>query len=124
MGGKHSRDKGKRGERAIANRFKELGFDKAHRGWQSRAGTDACDVEGTPYWVEVKFHKKVNYRAALRQAVEDSTAAGDPRPPLVVAKDDHEEAVVFLRWADFQMLLVQLRGEDDVRRVQEEEELP
>ena len=117
MGGKLSRNKGKAWEREIARRMRELGFPDAKRGWQSRAGTDAPDVDGTDWWIEAKHHIKVNYRAALKQAVEDSTAAGDPRPPLVIAKDNREDAVVHMRWADFQMLLIQLNGESDVRDV-------
>ena len=45
MGGNHSRNKGKAGEREVAQLLRIAGFD-ARRGFQSRAGTDECAVEG------------------------------------------------------------------------------
>jgi Holliday junction resolvase len=97
MGGKHSRDKGKRGEREVAQLLRIAGFD-TRRGMQSRAGTDECDVEGTPYWIECKRGKRVNLRGAIRQAEEDT----DGRPPVVIWRDDRAEWMVLLsleEWA-------------------------
>ncbi|NDA79169.1 MAG: hypothetical protein EBY07_15635 [Actinobacteria bacterium] len=67
--GKAQREKGKRGERATANEIAaKFGID-AHRGQQSRDGSDAPDVVGlTGWWIEVKTGKRLQPKAALEQA--------------------------------------------------------
>ena len=97
MSGKSSRDKGTRGEREVAQRLRIAGFD-ARRGFQSRAGTDECDVEGLPYWCEVKRGRRVNLSGALRQSQQDT----DGRPPVVIWRDDREPWMVLIsleEWA-------------------------
>lgn len=92
MGGKMSRDKGKRGEYE-ARDFLRRWFPEARRGAnQSRAGSDAADVEGTPFWVESKLGAKPNVRAALKQAQE----ATDGRSVLVYVRDDKQEPFFIL----------------------------
>ena len=98
--GRSSKRKGKVWERAVATMLRKL-WPAVKRGWQSRAGTEQCDVEGTPFWIEAKVGKQVNLRAALRQAVADT----DGRPPIVVAKDDREEPVVVMRLSDWVALM-------------------
>lgn len=95
--GLFSRMKGKRGERAIAELLRPVFGADVRRGWQSRSGKDACDVEGTPYFIEVKVGKCPNPRAALKQAVE----ATDGRMPVVIVKDDRCEPFVVLRLKDW-----------------------
>lgn len=91
--GASQRRKGKTGEREIANEIRAALDIDVHRGWQARAGTDACDVEGVPdCWVECKRGKKPNPRAALQQATEDS----DGRIPIAVIRDDGEDAFAVL----------------------------
>lgn len=87
--GARSRNKGKAGEREIAAEIRAVLAIDVHRGWQSRAGTDACDVEGLPgAWLEVKRGKLPNVRRALTQATQDS----DGRVPVAVVRDDGEDA--------------------------------
>lgn len=61
--GKAQREKGKRGERMLAeelrNTFPELA-EQIRRGWQSRSGSDDPDVVGVP---GVWFESKVGLRA-------------------------------------------------------------
>jgi hypothetical protein len=87
MSGKMSRDKGKRGEYE-ARDFLKRWFPDACRGAnQSRSGSDAADVENTPFWVEAKLGAKPNVRGALAQAQE----ATDGRPVLVYIRDDKQQ---------------------------------
>ena len=110
--GKAQRDKGKRWEREVAHCLRALYGPCVRRGWQSRMGDDEADITGVPFWwVEAKHHKRVNYRAALRQAVSDSE--GKELRPLVVAKDDRQPPVVMLLWDDW-LWLQQLLMDCDV----------
>lgn len=95
--GLFSRMKGKRGERAIAELLRPVFGAGVKRGWQSRSGRDGSDIEGTPYWIEVKVGKCPNVRAALKQATE----ATDGRMPVVVVKDDRREPFVVMRLSDW-----------------------
>ena len=100
---KMQRDKGKRWERAVASLLRAVFGDAVKRGWQTRSGSDAPDVDGTPFWVECKHGQQPNVRAALAQAVEAGSAAGDPRPPVAAVKDNNcrAMAVMFLEdWLD------------------------
>lgn len=82
-GGKRSRDKGQRGEREAASLL-AASFPGARRGCgQARNGSDAADVEGTPWWVEVKSVARI---AALR-FLEQADAATDGRPPVVLMRE-------------------------------------
>lgn len=86
MSGRRSKTKGKRGERRAARILREaLGLtDEIHRtdqGW----GATGPDVDGSPWWVEAKEQLRPNIWKALEQAQENSRAANDPRPTLVIA---------------------------------------
>lgn len=94
--GLYQRMKGKRVERAVAELIRRV-FPDAKRGWQSRSGRDACDIDGTPYWIEVKGGKCPNPRAALKQAIADT----DGRTPVVIVKDDRCEPFVVMRLSDW-----------------------
>jgi Holliday junction resolvase len=97
MGGSLSRNKGARGEREVCNVLRAAGYDVA-RGDQS-AGARCPDVDGVPgIWIEVKIGKRVNVRAAWRQACNDT----DSREPVVAWRDDRGEWMVLSRlesWA-------------------------
>lgn len=90
------RRKGRRVEREMADLMRRV-FPDAKRGFQSRSGRDAPDVEHTPYWVECKGGACPNPRAALRQAQE----ATDGRPVLVIIKDDRCEPFVVMTLKDW-----------------------
>lgn len=91
------RDKGHKWERALASMLRPLFGDLVKRGYQTRDGKEAPDVDGTPYWLECKHGKAVSVWAAMRQAV----AATDGRTPIVVAKMDREEPLVVMRLSDW-----------------------
>lgn len=110
--GMRSRRKGKVGEREAAELLREL-YPEAARTISQARGAEACDVEGTPWWVEVKVGAKPNPLAALLQAKLDAAAAGDDRPPLVIARRDREGTTVTLAWSDFAALV---RANAEARR--------
>lgn len=95
--GRRSKRKGKTWERAVAQLLRPIFGEQCARGWQSRNGREDCDVKGSPYWIECKHGQKVNYRAALAQAIDDT----DGRPPVVIAKDDNERPVVVMLLDDW-----------------------
>ena len=88
--GRRNRRKGKSFERLVAKKLKEV-YPEARRGyWQSRlnqAGKgEACDVEGTPWWVECKNRKTFQLIPTIRQCKETK----DHRPWLIVGKSDRD----------------------------------
>ena len=92
-----SREKGKRGERAVAALFREYGFD-AHRGQQYHGGPDSPDVVGVPgLHIEVKRTERLNLYDALAQAKRD---AGEDLPVVIHRKNDSEWVVImsFTDW--------------------------
>ena len=95
--GKASRDKGKRGERECVAFFQALGGE-ARREWQAARGHHRPDVSvelgGEHLVVEVKrYRERLDWRGALAQAQE---AVRGSEIPLVYARRDREEAVVFM----------------------------
>jgi hypothetical protein len=101
--GAGSRRKGAAWERALARRLRDaLGDPDIKRGFQSRDGTDAPDVDLTGWWIEAKVGRKPNPRAALAQAI---AAAPPGRKPVAIVKDDRKEPIVILRLDDFITLI-------------------
>jgi len=85
--GRRSRQKGAQGERDVANMLKPIYPDAARGGLlQSQYGKDsnACDVEHTPWFIEVKRGARPNIQGAMDQAND----ASDGRPPLVITRKD------------------------------------
>ena len=115
MGGNHSRNKGKAGEREVAQLLRIAGFD-ARRGFQARAGTDECDVEGIDdpaargggYWVEVKRGRRCNLRGAISQAEEDT----DGRAPVVIWRDDRAPWMVLISLEDWARMAWRARRDE------------
>lgn len=89
----NGRRKGHDFERDIAAALRPI-WPEARRGAQSRAGTDAPDVDGTPYWIECKRGRRPSIPAACKQAL----AATDGRPVVVIVKDDRKPAIVLRQW--------------------------
>lgn len=104
-----SRRKGASGEREAAALLRHI-WPRARRGFQTRDGADQPDVDGTPWWVEVKRAKRIQWVAALRQALHAISRGKDRRPPLVVGREDGGEWLVMLRLDDF---LALYHGGDD-----------
>ena len=91
MGGKRSREKGKRGEREIASILREYGYD-ARRGVQYKGGQDSPDVIGLPgTHIEVKRTERLNLYDALSQSKAD---AGDDMPIVIHRKNNAEWVVI------------------------------
>lgn len=105
--GRYQREKGKRWEREVARRMRELfpgDAERIHRSRQARTGRDGADVAGLPHglWPECKVGKRPSPRAALQQAEDD---APDGAIPLAIVKDDRERPFVVLRLDDFERLI-------------------
>lgn len=102
MGGRASREKGKRWEREVARMLREvMPGAEIKRGWQSRSGRDNPDVDCPVFWVEAKHHKLTNPREALRQAKRDAPRG---RVPVAVCKDDRKPPFIVMLlddWLDF-----------------------
>jgi len=105
MGGKASRAKGQRWERAVVHMFREAMPDEViKRGFQSRSGgSEEADVECPIYHIEAKHQQAVNIWASMRQARDDAAARGLGKVPVVVAKRDarYDEPIAVLRLEDF-----------------------
>lgn len=96
--GKAARDKGKRGERDVRDLFiQDFGLDARRGANQARDASHEADVEGTPFWVEVKRSARPSPRKALDQAIE----ATDGRMPIAVTWKDREGPIVSLSWKHF-----------------------
>jgi len=76
---------------------------------EGKGGSSGCygqffqrlDVDGTPYWVEVKEGKAPRLLAALEQAIEDSSEAWDPRPPVAICHRSGGRTVAVMRVEDW-----------------------
>lgn len=68
----NSRTKGAVGERELAKRLSEYGYD-CHRGQQFKGGPDSPDVHGLPgIHIECKRVEHLNLYDAMAQSVGDS----------------------------------------------------
>ena len=98
--GRAQRDKGKRGEREIANLLKELGYP-ARRTAQYCGNTgDASDVVGVDgLHIEVKRCERLELPKWIKQAERDSE--GTENIPVVVHRRNGERWYVTLPAIDF-----------------------
>ena len=106
--GRHSRNKGKRGEREVAKIFRDAGYP-ARRSVQynGRPGT-AADVVGVPgMHIEVKFVEKERIREWYRQAERDATASPDKDIPVIVHRKSWDPWLVTLSLGDFIKIIKQ-----------------
>ena len=89
--GKASKDKGKRGERELAGKLREHGFD-TRRGVQYHGGPDSPDVIGLEgIHIEVKRTERLSLYDALSQSKAD---AGAGEMPVVMHRRNNCEWVV------------------------------
>jgi len=101
--GRAARDKGKRGEREVAERFREAGFEGARRAVQynGRPGTVA-DVMGVPLLhIEVKRVEREAVRKWVAQAIQDAEAGGEGKIPVVCHRKSGEEWLITMKLDDF-----------------------
>lgn len=94
----NSRNKGARGERELALRLKEYGFD-CRRGQQYCGANGDADVVGLPkIHIECKRVERLNLYDAMAQAMSD--AKGD-ETPAVFHRKNNCEWLVTVRIDDF-----------------------
>lgn len=104
--GKKEREKGIRGELRARDLMRHAGFKDAVRSYgQSRKGSDKPDVDGTPFWVEVKTEAT---RPNVHKAFEQGAEKTDGRRVLTLTKQDHGTWLVGMSYTTFCALL---RGE-------------
>lgn len=76
--GKFSRNKGKRGERELATKLRELGVNGAYRAQQYCGSNTSADLLGIPQiHAEVKRCESLSLYKAYEQAKRDSGDSGD-----------------------------------------------
>lgn len=109
--GKLSREKGKVGEREIAELLRAAGFETARRGVQYQGGAGSADVVGLPRChLEVKRTERLNLYGALGQAQADATGSGNT--PVVVHRPSRHKWVAILALEDFLALYKAAYGID------------
>lgn len=98
----NSKQKGSRGERAVAHLLQEYGID-SHRTQQYCGNTgDAADVTFPGFHTEVKFRETTAIWDWLCQAKHD---AKEDETPIVVFRKSREKWHVCLEFEDFLTLL-------------------
>lgn len=99
--GKFSKEKGKRGELYVVNRFKEYGYNNVHRTAQYKGNTgQAGDIEGIDYiHAEVKFVERLNLYDAFEQAKNDSKFT--LKKPTVFHKRSRDKLLVTMEFDDW-----------------------
>lgn len=86
--GKTAVEKGKAYERKIVNVLKAAGIECKRNVAQSRsAKREGCDIEGTPWWIELTHAKAADPEAKWEQAFADQDG-GDMRPIIVIWRRD------------------------------------
>ena len=94
----NSRDKGCRGERELANKLKEYGFD-CRRGQQYCGANGDADVVGLDgVHIEVKRTERLSLYDALAQAKHDARGG---EMPVVMHRKNHCEWVVIQPLGDW-----------------------
>ena len=106
----NSREKGKRGEREVAQLFRDAGID-ARRGVQYSGGEDSPDVVTEWGWlhVEAKYQERMRLYEWMDQAVNDGTG----KVPVVVHRCTRKPWLVTMRWDDW-IRLAKGRSDADV----------
>lgn len=111
--GKMSRQKGKHGEREVAELLRTHGFHAARRGVQYQGGPDSPDVIGLPgFHNEVKRTEAFRLYAALEQAKSERK---DGDLPVVWHRANQRPWVVVMDALDFLSLV---RAADAGERIQ------
>ena len=99
--GAGARRKGANFERRIANFLSDNTNLSAQRGLaQTRGGgAEVSDVEIDYIHIEAKNHKRCNIKAALTQAINDSSVNG--KMPVAITKDDREPVLCTMLLEDW-----------------------
>lgn len=98
MGGRESREKGKRGERELAKTLRSYGFN-TKRGQQYCGANGDADVIGLPgVHIECKRVERLNLYDAMTQSKTD---AREDEMPVVMHRKNHCDWLVTLSLDDF-----------------------
>lgn len=119
----NSRDKGKRGERELAEWLRERGIE-ARRGVQYQGGTDSPDV--VTALPGVHFECKRTERLAIYPAVEQAVADAGERLPVVAFRANRRDWLAVVPLGRLLPWLVdgrRLAGPDDLREQEAREAL-
>lgn len=96
--GKASREKGKKGERELANLLKDEGYD-CKRGQQFCGINGNADVIGlNGIHIECKRVEKLNLRKAMKQAINDSKNEDIPAVFHRTNREDWKVTMLFSDW--------------------------
>lgn len=96
--GKTSREKGKRGERELARKLREYGYD-AKRGQQYCGANGDADVIGLPgVHIECKRTERLSLYDAMAQAKAD---AREGEMPVVIHRKNNSEWLVIQPLSDW-----------------------
>lgn len=97
----NSRDKGAKGERELAGKLREFGYD-ARRGQQFCGANGDADVVGLPgIHIECKRVERLNLYDAMSQSVRD---AREGEVPTVFHRKNHCEWLVTMRMKDWMQM--------------------
>lgn len=115
--GKFSRDKGKRYERELAGKLRDLGFNDVHRTAQFRGNTGAAgDLEGIPgIHIEAKHQEKLMIYDWMEQSARDAEAAGKGEMPIVIFRRNNCEDLGLVRLEDLAKLIRSYISDHDVK---------
>lgn len=102
------REKGKRGERELANLLKEYGYD-CRRGQQYCGSNGDADVIGLPgIHIECKRVERLNLEEAMKQSISDTEAVcalqGEEIYPAVFHRRNRGSWLVTMRLEDWIIL--------------------
>ena len=110
MGKINSRQKGARGERQLAKKLSEYGYE-CRRGVQYQGSPDSPDVIGLPnLHIECKCVERLNIIDAMEQSKRD---AGESEIPVVMHKRNYTEWLCTLRLDDFMKLYSEYEQNND-----------
>ena len=94
----NSRQKGARGERQLAKKLSEYGYE-CKRGVQYQGSPDSPDVTGLAgIHIECKCVERLNIHDAMEQSKRD---AGESEIPVVMHKRNYTEWLCTMRLEDF-----------------------
>ena len=117
--GKASRDKGKRGERELASKLREYGYD-SHRGVQYKGGADSPDVTGLKgIHIECKRVEQLRLYDSLSQSKSD---CGANEMPVVMHRKNNCEWVVIQPLGDWINLYREYESGFDLKEREDNEQ--
>lgn len=104
--GRRSKQKGKRGEREVANILKRYGYEARRTAQYCGSTGDASDVIGLEgYHIEVKNVERLNLWKAIEQSRHDAMEAGKKEVPVVVFKKSRTSWQICIEFEEFLKIL-------------------